>query len=316
MTLASLASSTFHHQVVISFPNLCFHSRDPCSPLCICSNKLNLFSRLRRGRRLFQAFFRLHRETFLLRSLFVHLLYHLYNFLTMAPKKRSQTPRHYADHDSQPLSDQSHTSPPPRPPSYPDPTIIKDHRRKVNLVDPHPSHPHHTSQSPLLPESPRSPIDGAPLGSHSRRESTSTMRTSSISLDGAAAGCTPTGRVSKAKKGKRVHACDFPGCGKVSLGRAPSSPHPPPPGINLLGPFKRPANPLSRSLHELNIEGKARQFDPIHHPDTNLFHRRHELNHNPDALFPCTRPGCRKAFHRVDLLQRHQERQYVPAIHP
>ena len=27
---------------------------------------------------------------------------------------------------------------------------------------------------------------------------------------------TPTGRISKAKKGKRVHACSFEGCGKVS----------------------------------------------------------------------------------------------------
>ena len=135
----------------------------------------------------------------------------------MAPKKRSQTPRHYADHDSQSLSDQSHTSAAarPPPPSYPDPTI-KDHRRKVKL-DPHPSNLNHNSQSPLLPESPPSLVDGATSGPHSRRESTSTMRTSSISLDGAAAGCTPTGRVSKAKKGKRVHACDFPGCGKVSL---------------------------------------------------------------------------------------------------
>ncbi|RVX75489.1 hypothetical protein B0A52_00842 [Exophiala mesophila] len=176
----------------------------------------------------------------------------------MAPKKRSQTPRHYADHDSQSLSDQSHTSAAarPPPPSYPDPTI-KDHRRKVKL-DPHPSNLNHNSQSPLLPESPPSLVDGATSGPHSRRESTSTMRTSSISLDGAAAGCTPTGRVSKAKKGKRVHACDFPGCGKV----------------------------FTRAEHR----------------------RRHELNHNPDALFPCTRPGCRKAFHRVDLLQRHQER--------
>ncbi|KAK6364934.1 hypothetical protein LTS17_011630 [Exophiala oligosperma] len=83
------------------------------------------------------------------------------------------------------------------------------------------------------------------------------MRTSSISLDGPPA-CTPTGRVSKAKKGKRVHACEFPGCGKV----------------------------FTRAEHR----------------------RRHELNHNPEALFPCTRPGCRKAFHRLDLLQRHQER--------
>ena len=31
---------------------------------------------------------------------------------------------------------------------------------------------------------------------------------------------TPTGRVSKAKKGKRVHACGFEGCGKVRLARS------------------------------------------------------------------------------------------------
>ncbi|KAK5345320.1 hypothetical protein LTR61_010887 [Exophiala xenobiotica] len=39
------------------------------------------------------------------------------------------------------------------------------------------------------------------------------MRTSSISMEGPSS-CTPTGRISKAKKGKRVHACEFPGCGK------------------------------------------------------------------------------------------------------
>ena len=39
--------------------------------------------------------------------------------------------------------------------------------------------------------------------------------------------------------------------------------------------------------------------------------RRHELNHAPDAAFPCPRPNCRKAFHRPDLLQRHMERQSV-----
>ncbi|KAK5454203.1 hypothetical protein LTS15_006203 [Exophiala xenobiotica] len=83
------------------------------------------------------------------------------------------------------------------------------------------------------------------------------MRTSSISMEGPSS-CTPTGRISKAKKGKRVHACEFPGCGKV----------------------------FTRAEHR----------------------RRHELNHNPEALFPCTRPGCKKAFHRLDLLQRHQER--------
>ena len=72
-----------------------------------------------------------------------------------------------------------------------------------------------SSRSPLVSESPHSPIEGIAPGSSSRRESTSTMRTSSISLENGPS-CTPTGRISKAKKGKRVHACEFPGCGKVS----------------------------------------------------------------------------------------------------
>jgi hypothetical protein len=44
------------------------------------------------------------------------------------------------------------------------------------------------------------------------------MRTSSISIEGPVTYTPTTHRVSKAKKGKRVHACEFPGCGKVSLG--------------------------------------------------------------------------------------------------
>ncbi|RMD42376.1 hypothetical protein DV735_g2751, partial [Chaetothyriales sp. CBS 134920] len=101
--------------------------------------------------------------------------------------------------------------------------------------------------------------------SGSRRPSTSsTMRTSSIPLEGPPQS-TPTGRVSKAKKGKRVHACSFDGCGKV----------------------------FTRAEHR----------------------RRHELNHNPEALFPCKQPGCRKAFHRLDLLQRHQERHDLEQQH-
>lgn len=42
-----------------------------------------------------------------------------------------------------------------------------------------------------------------------------------------------------------------------------------------------------------------------------LTSRRHELNHNPEASYRCTQPGCRKSFHRPDLLARHMERQYV-----
>lgn len=49
----------------------------------------------------------------------------------------------------------------------------------------------------------------------SRRESASSMRNASMTFENVAPTSTPTGRISKAKKGKRVHACEFPGCGKV-----------------------------------------------------------------------------------------------------
>ncbi|KIX07172.1 uncharacterized protein Z518_01825 [Rhinocladiella mackenziei CBS 650.93] len=180
----------------------------------------------------------------------------------MAPKKRSQTPRHSGVAEpSTPipslttttttttlLSDTSNKDRHRRPRNSPR-TIFSTHSPTQDTVASNPS--------PIVPDSPRSPVEGLAQGSNSRRESTSTMRTSSISIEGPPT-CTPTGRISKAKKGKRVHACEFPGCGKV----------------------------FTRAEHR----------------------RRHELNHNPEALFPCTRPGCRKAFHRVDLLQRHQER--------
>ncbi|CAI7583744.1 unnamed protein product [Penicillium palitans] len=67
-----------------------------------------------------------------------------------------------------------------------------------------------------------------------------------------------THRISKAKKGKRVHACQYPACGKV----------------------------FTRAEHR----------------------RRHELNHNPEASYRCATQGCKKAFHRADLLARHMER--------
>ncbi|KAL4921654.1 hypothetical protein BDW62DRAFT_174167 [Aspergillus aurantiobrunneus] len=72
-----------------------------------------------------------------------------------------------------------------------------------------------------------------------------------------------THRISKAKKGKRVHACEYPGCQKV----------------------------FTRAEHK----------------------RRHELNHNPEALYRCTQSGCKKSFHRPDLLARHMERHELEA---
>jgi hypothetical protein len=50
----------------------------------------------------------------------------------------------------------------------------------------------------------------------SRRPSASSMRRSSMPLEVPLTYTPTTHRVSKAKKGKRVHACEFPGCNKVS----------------------------------------------------------------------------------------------------
>ena len=51
----------------------------------------------------------------------------------------------------------------------------------------------------------------------SRRGSISSMRTSSTPLEGPVTYTPTTHRISKAKKGKRVHACEFHGCNKVWL---------------------------------------------------------------------------------------------------
>ncbi len=60
----------------------------------------------------------------------------------------------------------------------------------------------------------------------SRRTSASDMRPSLTPLE-APTKLTPiTHRVSKAKKGKRVHACEFPGCNKVSCLPHPSTTSP------------------------------------------------------------------------------------------
>ncbi|KIW74987.1 hypothetical protein Z517_11758 [Fonsecaea pedrosoi CBS 271.37] len=180
----------------------------------------------------------------------------------MAPKQRSQTPRQPGVANS---SESILHHPQATTTLFSEDEPAHDRRRRRQRDSPRPaSYTQSPSQdtialsrSPIVSDSPASPLEGSAQGFTSRRESSSTMRTSSISLDMVPT-CTPTGRISKAKKGKRVHACEFPGCGKV----------------------------FTRAEHR----------------------RRHELNHNPEALFPCTRPGCRKAFHRMDLLQRHQER--------
>jgi hypothetical protein len=148
-------------------------------------------------------------------SLRIHLYFPIQDPppLVMAPKKRSQPPRPSGAAESNKSLLQQHQA---------STTLLstsdlppKDRRRRQRdsptLLSSAARSPTQ-DRSPIVSDSPHSPIEGL---SSSRRESSSTMRTSSISLD-AAPSCTPTGRISKAKKGKRVHACEFPGCGKVS----------------------------------------------------------------------------------------------------
>jgi hypothetical protein len=69
-----------------------------------------------------------------------------------------------------------------------------------------------------------------------------------------------THRISKAKKGKRVHACEYPGCNKVC---APSYKHAPnvaDPSICNLGLHSRRAPETSR------IEPQSRGFLPVYTP--------------------------------------------------
>ncbi|EEP82046.1 predicted protein [Uncinocarpus reesii 1704] len=91
-----------------------------------------------------------------------------------------------------------------------------------------------------------------------------------------------THRISKAKKGKRVHFCQFPGCPKVFT-RAE---------------HRRYAFTTSHRARHTS----QREADPHHR-------RRHELNHNPRREFMCSVEGCGKGFHRHDLLARHIEKQ-------
>ncbi|KAH0845500.1 C2H2 finger domain protein [Fonsecaea pedrosoi] len=197
----------------------------------------------------------------------------------MAPKQRSQTPRQPGVANS---SESILHHPQATTTLFSEDEPAHDRRRRRQRDSPRPaSYTQSPSQdtialsrSPIVSDSPASPLEGSAQGFTSRRESSSTMRTSSISLDMVPT-CTPTGRISKAKKGKRVHACV----------ETPKIPRPQPSG---------PRRNWANDDHQVFTRAEHR--------------RRHELNHNPEALFPCTRPGCRKAFHRMDLLQRHQER--------
>ena len=142
----------------------------------------------------------------------------------MAPKKRSPSfsTRPQSSTSSRHQLDQ-HTPSHLQSTELPDPAQL---RHSGIAPQPLTSSYYHSSfqATPVDPAlQPHLPAIGSPVPSSegtapesiSRRQSTSsTMHTSSLPLEGHPTS-TPTGRISKAKKGKRVHACAYEGCGKV-----------------------------------------------------------------------------------------------------
>lgn len=177
----------------------------------------------------------LHCETFgaglLVRS-YNSYIAHLHSLLpTMAPKKRpsplntqgsaSSQNKRYSSHS--PTSDPSSPSQPKgrrrrqqayshQPRDLEQATSAIQSSSDSRFVDPSLQPSTATAASPV-PSS-----EGTAPESDSRRESvSSTMRTQTVPFEGPPTQ-TPTGRISKAKKGKRVHACSYEGCGKVCDG--------------------------------------------------------------------------------------------------
>lgn len=139
-----------------------------------------------------------------------------------------------------------------------------------------PNHIVSVLNSPSVSSSSPEPQQLAPKPNMAGRKNS--MRTTSPADATMPVTYTPTThRISKAKKGKRVHACQYPACGKV--------------GAIIYTPIE------SIKLTPLQVFTRAEH------------RRRHELNHNPEASYRCATQGCKKAFHRADLLARHMERQ-------
>lgn len=214
----------------------------------------------------------------------------------------ARSPKEPSQGDSVPHSSsssvQSANSPPLSPRNRP-----HTNRRSAK---PTPNHAN-TAQLPVTDEPPNLPPGDTSSQGGSRRPSPSSMRRSSLPLEGPLTYTPTTHRVSKAKKGKRVHACEFPGCNKVSGSFRPSDCRIPP--SHCFFSQSNDADPR-RFSPEPNIEGRwTLEMGTFTSKRVLTSFRRHELNHNPEASYACNRDGCRKAFHRLDLLQRHQERQ-------
>ena len=136
---------------------------------------------------------------------------------------------------------------------------------------------------------------GSGSGSGSSLGSLVTMPAGALDAMGGEITYTPTThRISKAKKGKKVHACEYPGCTKVRLN----------PG-SVFGGVLTCNQIFTRAEHRKY--GIPELFKAVLFTDFDF--RRHEANHNTQPAFQCTIEGCRKPFQRADLLTRHMERQ-------
>lgn len=132
----------------------------------------------------------------------------------------------------------------------------------------------------------------------SSRDIPATMQRSYAPSEPDAITYTPTTRrVSKAKKGKRVHACEFPGCDKVCCSM-------PPPSYTSTR-YADMTQVFTRAEHRRYISPPHKCIGSL---TNSWLDRRHELNHSPEP-YQCGVPGCQKTFHRPDLLNRHMERQ-------
>src|SRR5271155_4888245 len=155
----------------------------------------------------------------------------------MASRDRSPKESTYGEpvHHSSSSSIQSGNSPHLSPRNRP--------RRNKRTEKPGPD----SSNVPITDEPPTIPPRDTENQVGSRRPSASSMRHSSIPLEAPLTYTPTTHRVSKAKKGKRVHACEHPGCNKVSC---------PPRDIAHCYPFHQANRADSpRSSHEPNIRG-------------------------------------------------------------
>jgi len=181
----------------------------------------------------------------------------------------------------------------------------------------------------------------------SRGENPTMQRSTSPQMSPDSVHYTRTGRISKAKKGLKVHHC---GCGRVSTTRyvvvqrllaslalglvehdvpAPRFAYPNTHDERLFRARALRSLPSSSSFFldtsgfrlttlivvhqsralEVRCSGLWSQGSPA---DT--CSRRHQKNHATDSSLQCDYPGCGKPFFRLDLLQRHQDRQSVPRM--